>query len=196
MSRIGLGMIAALFLSLAVFAYSQQLAQDSGPSPQEHPNKEREVPPPPRQPEVNPPRGQQEDTRPPKQPKTKSPKTEKQEIPRPSNEQPKPTQEQHGTAAQQGRARPAEKSAHIPDPQFRANFGRQHTFAVNRVITTTTIVPNQTQFVFAGYTFIFLDPWPADWLFTDDCYIDYLDGEYFLFDALHPGIRVALFVVE
>jgi YD repeat-containing protein len=25
-----------------------------------------------------------------------------------------------------------------------------------------TIVPNQTQFVYAGYTFIFLDPWPAD----------------------------------
>jgi hypothetical protein len=196
MSRIGLGATAALFLSLAVFAYAQQPAQDSGPPQQEQPNKEREVPPPPRQPEVNPPRGQQEETKPPKQqPETKPPKTEKQEVPRPSKEQPKPTQEQRGTAAQQGKARPAGKSAHIPDPQFRANFGRQHTFAVNRVITTTTIVPNQTQFVFAGYTFVFLDPWPADWLFTDECYIDYVEDEYFLFNPLHPGIRIALFVV-
>jgi hypothetical protein len=195
MSRIGRGAITALFLSLAVFAYAQQPTQDAD-LPQEQPNKQREVPPPPRQPEVNPPRGQQEETKPPKQqPETKPPKTEKQEVPRPSKEQLKPIQEQHGTAAKQGKARPAGKSAHIPDPQFRANFGRQHTFAVNRVITTTTIVPNQTQFVFAGYTFIFLDPWPADWLFTDDCYIDYVDDEYFLLDTFHPGIRVALFVV-
>jgi hypothetical protein len=63
------------------------------------------------------------------------------------------------------------------------------------VISTTTVVPNQTQFVFAGYTFIFLDPWPADWLLSDECYIDYVDDEYFLFDAFYPGIRVALFVV-
>jgi hypothetical protein len=195
MSRIGLGAIAAL-LSLAVFAYAQQPAQDSGPPQQEQPNKERKVPQPPRQPEVNPPRGQQEETKPPKQqPETKPPKTEKQNAPRPSKEEPKSTQEQHGTAAQQGKARPAGKSAHIPDPQFRANFGRQHRFMVNRVITTTTIVPNQTQFLFAGYTFVFLDPWPADWLFTDECYIDYVEDEYFLFNPLHPGIRVALFVV-
>ena len=28
-----------------------------------------------------------------------------------------------------------------------------------------------------------------------NCYIDYIDGEYFLFDLLHPGIRIAVFVV-
>jgi hypothetical protein len=201
MSRIGLGAIVALFMNMAVFTYAQQPAQESGPPTQEQPNKQREVSPPPRAPEVSPPRGQQEEAKPPKhQAETKPPKTEKQEVPQPSkeqprNEQPKPTQEQRGASAQQGKARPAGKSAHIPDPQFRANFGRQHRFMVNRVITTTTIVPNQTQFVFAGYTFVFLDPWPADWLLTDECYIDYVEDEYFLFDPLHPGIRVALFVV-
>ena len=64
------------------------------------------------------------------------------------------------------------------------------------MITTTTVVPNQTQFVYAGYTFIFLDPWPAAWLFTDECYIEYVENEYFLFDVFHPGVRVALFVLE
>jgi hypothetical protein len=201
MSRIGLGAIVALFMTMSVFTYAQQRAQVSGPPTQEQPNKQREVSPPSRAPELSPPHGQQEEAKPPKhQPETKPPKTERHEVPQPSKEQPKkeqakPTQEQRGTSAQQGKARPAGKSAHIPDPQFRANFGRQHRFMVNRVITTTTIVPNQTQFVFAGYTFVFLDPWPADWLFTDECYIDYVEDEYFLFNPLHPGIRVALFVV-
>jgi hypothetical protein len=187
MKRIGLGTIFALLMSLAVFSYGRQAGQDPGGANQEPPNNHQEVQPPPRAPEMTPPRG---DTRGggKQQPEAKPPKTEKEE-------QQKPAHEQHGTSAQQRQTRPAGKSAHIPDPQFKANFGKQHRFTVNRVITTTTVVPNQTQFVYAGYTFIFLDPWPADWLFTDDCYVDYVDEEYFLFDVFHPGIRVALFVV-
>ena len=195
MNRIAISTTVSLFMSLAVFGYAQQPGQDSAPPTQEQPNKPREVPPPPRQPEVNPPSGQ-EQTKPPKhEQEANPPKTEKQEVPRPSGDQKKPAHEQHGTNSQQANARPAGKSAHIPDPQFKASFGKQHAFTVNRVVTTTTIVPNQTQFVYAGYTFIFLDPWPADWLFTDECYVVYVEDEYFLFDVLHPGVRVALFVV-
>lgn len=58
------------------------------------------------------------------------------------------------------------------------------------------IVRRQTRFVFAGYTFVFLDPWPAGWLLSDDCFVDFVDEQYFLFDVLHPGVRVALLVVE
>ena len=187
MKRIELGTILALLISLAMLGYAQQPAQDPGAAAQEQPNKRQEVPPQ-REPEVKPPRGQDEAKPPKPQPEAKPPKSEKQE-------QEQPAHEQHGTSAEQRQARPSGKSAHIPDPKFKANFGKQHTFTVNRVITTTTVVPNQTQFVFAGYTFIFLDPWPAGWLFTDDCFVDYVDEEYFLFDVLHPGVRVALFVV-
>lgn len=88
------------------------------------------------------------------------------------------------------------RTAHIPDSQFKAKFGHPHSFAVNRVVTQITIIPRQTQFVYGGYTFVFLDPWPAAWMFTDDCYIDYVDDQYFLFDPLHPEIRVALLVAE
>jgi hypothetical protein len=191
MKRIELGTtfavtIVALMMNLPVVGHAQA-AQDPGAAAQE-PNKHQEVPPPPRQPEMTPPRGQEEAKPPKQQPEAKPPKMEKQE-------QEKPAHEKHGTSAEQRQARPSGKSTHIPDPKFKANFGKQHTFTVNRVITTTTVVPNQTQFVYAGYTFIFLDPWPAEWLFSDDCYIDYVDDEYFLFDAFHPGIRVALFVV-
>src|SRR5438105_4682186 len=113
MSRIAFGAIAAMFMSLAVFSYGQQPTQDSGPPTQEQ-QPQSEVSPPPRQPEVNPPRERQEETKSPKQqPETKLPKTEKQEIPQPSKEQPKATDEQHGTVAPQGKARPVGKSAQI-----------------------------------------------------------------------------------
>jgi hypothetical protein len=189
-SLIGLGALAALFMSLVVCTYAQEPPQDSRPPTQEHANKPREVPPPPREPGVKPPQSQQ-GAKPPKHPpETKPPKSEKQQVPHASKEQPKPSQKQQRTSTPQSKARPAGKSVHIPDPQFRANFGRPHKFTANRVITTTTVIPNQTQFVYQGYTFIFVDPWPADWLFTDDCYVDYADDEYFLVDILHRGIRV------
>ncbi|MFZ3340335.1 MAG: hypothetical protein WA213_05600 [Terriglobales bacterium] len=92
--------------------------------------------------------------------------------------------------ANEAHARPAGKSGHIPDDKFRSNFGRGHTFHVSRPV----IVNNQPTFNYGGYSFIMVDPWPVGWAYTDDCYIDYIDGEYFLFDLLHPGVRVALFV--
>jgi hypothetical protein len=82
------------------------------------------------------------------------------------------------------------KSGHIPDDKFHANFGRQHTFVVNH----PTIVEGQPRFQYGGYWFVMSDPWPSDWAYTDDCYIDYIDGEYFLFDLLHPGMRIVLVV--
>lgn len=82
------------------------------------------------------------------------------------------------------------KGGHIPDDKFRANFGKQHTFAIGR----PTVVNNQTTFQYGGYSFQLVDAWPTGWAYTDDCYIDYIDGEYFLFDVLHPGVRIALFV--
>jgi hypothetical protein len=58
------------------------------------------------------------------------------------------------------------------------------------------IVENRPRFQSGGFWFEIIDVWPAEWAYTDDCYIDYIDGEYFLFDLLHPGVRVAVFVVE
>jgi hypothetical protein len=165
MNRMRIAFITALLLGTATaLAYAQEPQNEPKPPKQEEPRAPRQEEPRPANPE-------------------------KQEAPKPSKEQPK-----HEEKAQQGHARPAGKSAHIPDPKFKANFGRQHTFAVKKVINTTTVVPGQTQFVYGGYTFIILDPWPSEWLFTDDCYIDYVDDEYFLIDVFHPGIRIVLFV--
>jgi len=99
-------------------------------------------------------------------------------------------QDMHPAQGQEHAARPAGKGGHIPDDKFHAHFGRSHSFRAQ-----TVIVSGRPQFQYGGYSFELVDAWPADWAYTDDCYIDYIDGEYFLFDLLHPGIRIAVFVV-
>jgi hypothetical protein len=83
------------------------------------------------------------------------------------------------------------QSARIPDKDFKAHFGRQHTLVINQPV----IVQGQPRFQYSGYWFVISDPWPVGWAYTDSCYIDYIDGEYFLFDLLHPGVQIALVVV-
>jgi hypothetical protein len=80
---------------------------------------------------------------------------------------------------------------HIPDDKFRSQFGRQHTFKVSR----PTVVGGQPQFQYGGYAFEIVDAWPADWSYSDEVYVDYINDEYVLFDLAHPGVSVALVVV-
>ena len=57
------------------------------------------------------------------------------------------------------------------------------------------IVDNRPRFQYAGYWFEIVDAWPTDWAYSDECYIDYVDDTYYLFDPLHPGIRIAIVVI-
>jgi hypothetical protein len=144
------------------------------------------------------------DVAPPRADDTKNPKPEKQEVQKPEKQKQtkddKANREQkdmsNGDGAQAANARPAGKSAHIPDAKFKSNFGQQHKFTVNQVVTERTVVAGQTQFVYSGYTFVIMDPWPTEWAYTDSCYIDYTNDEYVLVDLLHPGIFITLFVVS
>lgn len=81
----------------------------------------------------------------------------------------------------------------IPDDQFHSHFGREHHFHVQR---QEIVNVSQPVVVYGGYSWQLAEPWPSDWSYDDDCYIDEVDGEYFLFDVLHPGIRIAVFVAE
>ena len=198
MKKISTVLPFALLLCLVAPVGAQQ--QDQGPRPdgasqQEEPRPEPHAAPRQEQPETAPARQERKEQEPQAKP-DKQEKQERQETPKESKEQPKAGQEEHGQTAQKGQARASGKGGHIPDAKFKANFGRQHRFAVNRVVTTTTIVPQQTQFIYSGVTCVCVDPWPAGWAFTDDCYIDYVDDQYFLIDELHPGVQVALLVVE
>lgn len=138
----------------------------------------------------------QDEAKPPKQNEDKPPKAEKQDEKQQQKPEQKDSQgqaksnEQAQPEQRAGNARPAGKGGHIPDDKFRAHFGRSHSFAAK-----TVIVSSQTQFQYSGYTFEFVDPWPQGWAYTDECYIDYIDGEYFVFDVLHPGVRIAVIVL-
>jgi hypothetical protein len=175
-------LISLLGGSALIYAQDQQ--NDAKP-PQEEPRPEATKPAhdeaaPPRQEEMKPPK--QDDVKPPKQddakPARDESKPEKQEDAKPSKQA---EQAQHADN-QRGR---------IPDDKFRAHFGRQHALVINK----TTVVNGQPRFQYSGYWFTIVDPWPAGWAYTDQCYIDYIDGQYFLFDLLHPGVQIAITVV-
>jgi hypothetical protein len=79
----------------------------------------------------------------------------------------------------------------IPDDKFRAHFGQQHHFRISH----PTVVSGQPRFQYGGYWFVIANPWPVGWDYADDCYIDYVNGEYLLFDLAHPGVSIVVSVV-
>ncbi len=85
----------------------------------------------------------------------------------------------------------ARSSARIPDDRFRANFGAEHTFVINQPV----LVGGFSRFQYGGFWFGFENPWPAGWYYTDNVYVDYIDGGYYLCNPYYPGARVGISVV-
>jgi hypothetical protein len=56
------------------------------------------------------------------------------------------------------------------------------------------LVGGYSRFHYGGYWFGFVEPWPAGWYYTDDVYIDYVDGGYYMYNPYYPGARFALTV--
>jgi hypothetical protein len=100
-------------------------------------------------------------------------------------------QEEHHEQEKHEEARHDEHMKRIDDAHFRAHFGNGHHFAIRHV----TIVGGRPHFAYGGYNFEIVDAWPHGWAYTDNCYIDYVDGGYFLFNLAHPGIRISLTVL-
>ena len=46
------------------------------------------------------------------------------------------------------------------------------------------------RFQYGGYWFGFVDPWPANWLYTQDVYVVDIDGVYYLCNSTSPGVNV------
>ena len=74
----------------------------------------------------------------------------------------------------------------IPDDRFRSSFGREHHFRVEHV--------DNRRFQYGGYWFTFNEGWPVGWAYSDDFYIDFIDGQYYLIDLSHPGVQLLLVV--
>ena len=63
------------------------------------------------------------------------------------------------------------------------------------MINQPVIVGGYSRFQYGGYWFGFNQPWPTGWAYSDNVYVDYVDGGYFLFNPFHPGIRVVIIVI-
>jgi hypothetical protein len=85
----------------------------------------------------------------------------------------------------------ARASVRIPEEHFRASFGEGHRF----VISQPVMVGGYSRFQYSGFWFGFVEPWPEGWYYSDDVYVDYVDGDYFLFNPFYPGVRVAIVFV-
>ena len=181
--------IGVLSLLLGIPAVSAQDEKPRQEEPRPEPNRQEEAKPQ-QKPADEDKREMKQDQN--KLPNEKQSKEEKQQQKDESKAAKEAGKQGQMNQAQGNHAQPVNgKSAHIPDKDFKAHFGRQHTVVINRPV----IVEGQPRFQYAGYWFVISDPWPGDWAYTDDCYIDYIDGEYFLFDLLHPGARIVLIVV-
>jgi len=75
----------------------------------------------------------------------------------------------------------------IPPEHFRANFGREHHFHVQR--------SGDRHFRYGGYSFELVEVWPAEWSYDDECYIEEDGDDYYLVDVIHPEIRVLVVIV-
>ncbi|MGA9882788.1 MAG: hypothetical protein WBQ34_03610 [Candidatus Acidiferrales bacterium] len=88
---------------------------------------------------------------------------------------------------QHANARPTPRAhGRISDAHYRSSFGSQHRFHVSR---------NDYQhhmFRYGGYSFRFVDPWPPAWAYSDPVYVVYVDGGYYMYDPVHPGLRITL----
>lgn len=146
-------------------------------------------------------------------PAQEEPKKEEPKKQEPDRQQPQEKEKQQQDKAQADKARQTDKQQQIekakPDkpapehPQqaqggngnrtiketdFRAHFGRQHTFRVAR--------RDDRRFNYGGYWFVYNDPWPAGWSYSDAVYVDEIDGQYYLIDPVHPGIQLLIVVSD
>jgi hypothetical protein len=201
---LNLAILSALVGSTALVYAQEEKQQDEKPARQEEakPQPKQDEAKPSRQNEAKPSnqdtRGEKQDQQRGQEQSGDRAKPQGQERPETQGDRNKPAQERpqmQNDHNQQGQHSEMQgdhgrKGGHIPDDRFHAQFGREHHFNAR-----TVIVQGRPQFQYGGYNFELIDAWPSDWAYTDDCYIDYIDGEYYLIDLVHPGVRLAVFVV-
>lgn len=176
MKLVGLCSTAVLSLALgaAASAYAQQEQHDQQEEQKAKPAQEEKK----AQPEK--PARQEEK-------KTQEDKNARQEDknaqkPEQHSEQAQPEQRAERTGGNHG--------GRIPDDHFRANFGQEHRFRVSE-----NDYRRDRRFQYGGYWFGFVDPWPGNWLYTQDVFVVEIDGVYYLCNANYPGVNIALSVM-
>ena len=125
------------------------------------------------------------DVKPTPQPRTQQAAHPQQQPANPSDRAHQGDAEKSQARAQQsrptsGNGGPSEHGR-ISNAHYAASFGSGHRFHVNQGDYS------HRRFQYGGYSFGFVDPWPISWGYSDDVYVVYTDGGYYMYDHVHPG---------
>ena len=161
--------VLSLTLGVAAPAYAQQDQRDQQEEPKAKPGQqeEKKAQPAAKQEEKN---AQQQN------------KNTKQEE---KNAQQQPTQQ--AKPGEQAQRASGNGGGRIPDDRFKANFGREHRFRVSQ-----SDYSRDHRFQYGGYWFGFVDPWPSNWLYTQDVFVVEINGVYYLCNPMYPGVNITL----
>jgi len=177
-----------LAVALAPVLSAQEPEPDKNKPKQQEEEKKKQPPPAAREwPQAKP------DDRPKNEPKPdkEKPKTDmdkKNQQPKEEEKANRQTQERPSAETNRHEQRGSQRNVRrIPQEHFRANFGREHHFRVER--------QNQRRFQYSGYVFEYVDAWPAEWSYDDECYIEEDGDDYYLVNLRHPGIRILVIIV-
>ena len=76
----------------------------------------------------------------------------------------------------------------ISNANYGSHFGRGHSFHMGN----PQMIGGYNRFQYGGYWFGYNQGWPIGWDYNDDCYVVYDEGAYYMYDMMHPGIRISL----
>ncbi len=82
----------------------------------------------------------------------------------------------------------------IPDARFNGYFGANHGFRISSL--PYSVVGGYPRFRYDGYWLTLVDPWPgtwaSDWYDSDDVYVVFGDGGYYLYNRRYPNVGLAI----
>lgn len=118
--------------------------------------------------------------------------TKQEEKPAAQQEKNAKPEEKNAQQERTHQAKPEQQAQHaaggrIPDDRFKANFGEQHRFRVSQADYS-----RDRRFQYGGYWFGFVDPWPSNWLYTQDVFVVEINGVYYLCNPMYPGVNITL----
>ena len=182
------GVIGTAVLSLALGATAPAYAQ------QEQHDQQEEQKAKPEEKKAQPEKSAKQEERPAaKQEKSSKPeeKNTKQQENNTKQQENNTKQQENNTKATERNTQPQQRAdnnrgGRIPDDRFKANFGREHSFRVSQSDY------RNHRFQYSGYWFGFVDPWPNNWLYTQDVYVIEINGVYYLCNPMYPGVNLVL----
>lgn len=77
---------------------------------------------------------------------------------------------------------------YIVEEHYVRYFGPAHRFTIVQPV----IVAGRPRFQYGGYWFVIGRPLPPGWYYTDEVYVDYMDGGYYMVSPVHPGVRISI----